>query len=112
MKRKRKININIKKIIYIGLAMFLGLLLSLITHAFIEMYLIIQLLEAGRVPFAYGQHEFLPPFLSFILTIIGLAFGYVAGVRWWRWVYVEKRHWIFRKNKKTIKGRAKVRIKK
>lgn len=101
MKRKRKI--NIKKIIYICAAMFLGFLLSLIAHAFIEMYLIIQMLEAGRVPFAYGRHEFLPPLLSFSLTVTGLALGYVAGVRWWQWVYVEKRHWIFRKKRKSRK---------
>jgi hypothetical protein len=92
--------------------MFLGFLFSLIVHAFIEMYLIIQMLEAGRVPFAYSQHEFLPPFLSFILTITGLAFGYVAGVRWWQWIYVEKRHWIFRKNKKKTKRKITARIKK
>lgn len=110
MKKKRKI--NIKKIIYIVAAMFLGFLLSLIAHAFIEMYLIIQMLEAGRVPFPYGQHEFLPPLLSFILIIIGLAFGYVAGVRWWQWVYVEKRHWIFRKKRKMTKKKVKVRSKK
>jgi len=101
MKRKRKI--DTKKIFYIGAAMFLGFLLSLIVHAFIEMYLIIQMMEAGSVPFAYGRQEFLPPFLSLSLTVIGLALGYVAGVRWWQWVYVEKRHWIFRKRRKVKK---------
>ena len=88
-----------KKRIYILAAMFLGFLLSMIAHAKIEIWHIQRTLDAGMVPASYGRQEFLHPLASVALLAIGLSFGYVVGQRWWQIVYVEKRHWSFRKNK-------------
>lgn len=82
-----------KKTIYIIASMFLGLLISFIIHAEIEIWFIRKTLHSGLLPFSFGCREFLPPLLSLILALLGLAFGYIVGQRWWQIVYVEKRHW-------------------
>lgn len=82
-----------KKTIYLIAAMVLGLLLSLIAHAELEMWYIRQMLASGTPPVSFGGQEFLPPLVSLLLAVFGLLFGYVLGQRWWQIVYVEKRHW-------------------
>lgn len=82
---------KLKKIIYIIASMFLGFLLLLIVHAWIEMWYIDSILSKGIAPQS-GQC-FLPKELQIMFPIAGLAFGYILGQRWWQIVYVEKRHW-------------------
>jgi hypothetical protein len=89
---------NIKKIAYILLAMFLGLLFSLIAHALIEINFLNNSFVAGN--FSEGRGCFLPLTVQIILPISGLAFGYYLGVNWWQIVYVEKRHWRMKKRGK------------
>ena len=88
---------NIKKTIYIISTMFLGLLLSFLAHAGIEIWYINRLLAAGRPPQASSlTHScFLPASLQIILLLAGLIGGYLLGRMWWRIIYVEHR----RKNK-------------
>lgn len=93
-----------KKIIYIALTIFLGLVLSFIAHAFFEMAIIESALSRGEL--VEGTYFLgvawcaLPVWSQFTLPILGVVGGYFLGQCWWRIVYIEKRHWRFR-NKKT-----------
>ncbi|GBE17203.1 hypothetical protein BMS3Abin15_01040 [bacterium BMS3Abin15] len=92
---------NIKKTVYITAAVFMGLLLAVIAHGFIEIFLIKKLLGAGLVPqsnILLSSCCYLPTLLQLVLLGSGLIGGYFLGQSWWRIVYVEKRHW--RVNKK------------
>ena len=76
--------------------MVLGLLFSIITHALIEIGYINSRLSQGILPinqaeFGYGYCA-LPVWLQAMLLIMGIALGYVAGVYFWRVIYIEKRY--------------------
>ena len=86
-----------KKTIYLIAAMVLGLLIALIVRAELELWYIKKILLPGANPISYGAGGFVPPLTTFVLAIGGLLFGYVIGQRWWQMVYVEKRHWRWRK---------------
>jgi hypothetical protein len=92
---------KIKKIIYILLAMFLGLLLSVIAHALIEMNYLSNVYLVGMSPKENGC--FLPETVQVVLPISGLIIGYILGQSWWQMVYVEKRHWSSKKGKRKKK---------
>jgi len=95
-----------KKTIYLILTSFLGLSLSIIGHAVIEVFYLKYLL-ANNLPinwsealgFGGGQCA-LPVIIQWLLLILGISWGYFVGQRWWRYVYIEKKHWRF-KNIKT-----------
>jgi len=84
---------NIKKIIYIILTMILGLILSFIFHAAIEICYINHLLGKGILPEPSSlTHQcYLPSVLQIILLLIGLLGGYFLGHLWWRIVYIERK---------------------
>lgn len=87
----------IKKTIYILLTMLLGLILSFLAHALIEINFIKYLLAQGLAPanqtaFGYG-YCVLPVALQFGLIVLGLIGGYFLGQWWWKIVYIEKRSW-------------------
>jgi len=84
---------NIKKTIYIIATMFLGLLLSFLAHAAIEIWYINNLLSRGITPKASSltHNCFLPWSLQIILLLVGLVGGYFLGQTWWRLVYIEHR---------------------
>jgi len=84
---------NAKKIIYIILAIILGLLLSFIVHAAIEIFYINYLLEKGISPEpSLLTHQcYLPSSLQIILLLAGLFGGYFLGRTWWQKIYVEKK---------------------
>ena len=91
-----------KKTIYIILTMLLGLLLAEIGHALIEIAYIKEALRTGvaiQTGSLFGSYCYLPAYFEFILYLAGIIGGYFLGQTWWRIVYVEKRHWRFRKNK-------------
>ena len=90
-------NMKIKKTIYVIMSIFLFFMFSMLVHAWIEMWYIQNALDSGGVLRIYGPSEFLPPFISFPLSFIFSALGYVVGQKWWRIVYIEKRHWRFKK---------------
>lgn len=80
---------KLKEIIYLTVATFLGLVLSLIVHAIIEMgYLSWADSKNLVVPF-YGGCA-LPPSLQIGLWMIGAIGGFLAGRLWWRKVYIDK----------------------
>jgi hypothetical protein len=84
---------NVKKIIYIALTMILGLILSFIFHAVIEIFYIDHLLGKGISPQpSLLTHQcYLPSSLQIILLLAGLLGGFFLGRTWWRIVYVERR---------------------
>jgi len=84
---------NIKKTIYIISTMFLGLLLSFLAHAAIEIWYINRLLGLGVAPRASSltHNCYLPSSLQIILLLAGLVGGYFMGQTWWRIIYVEHR---------------------
>jgi hypothetical protein len=84
---------NIKKIIYIILTMILGLILSFIFHAVIEICYLNYLLERGISPQpSLLTHQcYLPSSLQIILLLVGLLGGYFLGRFWWRKVYIERK---------------------
>lgn len=86
-----------KKLVYLIASTILGLLLSLIAHALIEMNYINLVLSQGRLVKFYGGCA-LPPTLQVSLWIIGGVSGFLLGRFWWRKVYIERVWW----NKKPI----------
>ncbi len=79
---------NIKKIIYIILWSFLGLILSFIAHAIIEiLYLNYALAHNLTVTWALGGACALPLWLIILLPVLGIIFGLYLGLLSWHKVY-------------------------
>ena len=91
-----------KKIVYIISSIFLSLQLSFLVHALIESLYIKYALAEGKVlentKFLGKLYCVLPNWLNYGLLILAIISGYFLGQYWWRVVYIEKRHWRFRKN--------------
>ncbi len=78
-----------KKAVYLTAATVLGVMLSFIAHALIEInYLRSAMSQNLAVPF-YGGCA-LPPALSGVLLLTGVIGGFLLGRFWWRWVYVDR----------------------
>jgi len=90
-----------KKQIYIFCAMILGVLLTTILHAFLEMWYI-SLFVANPAKYGLGLSWSQILMVHYIYTalflVLGIVGGYFLGQEWWRIVYVEKRYWRFKKN--------------
>lgn len=84
-----------KKLIYILFSALLGLLLSFLVHALLEIA-VINLLVFNFEKYSLGlswNDLLLAHFiLSIILAAGGLALGLWLGFRWWRYIYVEKKY--------------------
>ncbi len=80
----------IKRYIYIGLCVFLGVLLTTILHAVGEQaYIALLLSDWDRYSFGLTFEQLLHVHhvLSFSLLVLGIVGGYLIGIRWWRAVY-------------------------
>jgi len=83
-----------KKAIYLIASSFLGLLLSIIAHALIEINYL-KFTDPNKVVWAsiLGNGNCALPFYFQIgLPLLGIIGGYFLGRFWWRVVYIEKRH--------------------
>lgn len=84
-----------KKQIYIFLTMVLGVLLTTIIHAGLEIWYLF-LLEKDWVKYSLGlswpQILIAHNVYTAILLILGIVGGYFLGQRWWRIIYIEKRY--------------------
>jgi len=84
-----------KKTIYIILTAFLGLILSFIAHAVMEMiYLAWARNNNVTVSWTVVIGEAccaLPLWLIYLLPILGIIFGIVLGLLWWQKIYVQSR---------------------
>jgi dolichol kinase len=79
-----------KKTIYIILAAFLGLILSFIAHAVIEIVYLSWAEEHARTVkwvTVWGGNCALPLWLIYLLPILGIIFGIILGFFWWKKVY-------------------------
>lgn len=96
-----KVKKKAKKRIYIALTVFLGIMLSFITHALLEVTILRQAFVEGRL--VEGTYFLgvgwcaLPIWTQYTFPILGIGGGYWLGQHWWKIVYIEKRHWRFRK---------------
>ena len=84
-----------KRTVYITAWIILGLVLSFIGHALIEMSYINYALGHGITPVnhtAFGLgYCALPIWLQSLLIVLGITGGITAGNYFWRIIYVEKR---------------------
>ncbi len=91
-----------KKTFYIFISTVLGILLSFLAHALIE---VLFLNWADKENLTVEWHEYmgkfcaLPPALSISLFIAGALLGIWIGFIWWKIVYIEKKRGLFLKIK-------------
>lgn len=80
-----------KKIIYIILWVFFGLILSSIFHAIIEI-IYLNWAQNNNMPIHWVLNGAcaLPLWLIILLLILGIVFGIWLGLIAWRKVYIEK----------------------
>jgi hypothetical protein len=82
-----------KKIIYVTLFTFLGLLLATLIHVAIEyplLTIITNNFEYWQNTFLWQHWPTLHRFAGGAIWIGGAVFGYLMGQRYWRIIYVEK----------------------
>ena len=89
---------KLKKIIYLLASTVLGVLLSFIVHAFIEMSYLRWAYNHNYAVTFFGGCA-LPPVLQTALWLAGIIGGFFLGRFWWQKVYVE-RVWAKKINKK------------
>ena len=80
---------KIKKMAYLATSTILGIFLSFIAHAFIEMAYMRNILDQGKLVQFYGGCA-LPPVVQISLFAIGVVGGFFLGRFWWRKVYIER----------------------
>ncbi len=102
-----------KQKIYIALVTLLGILFGTLVTSLIETQLIYASLSSGHIPASYGDNFYLSPFLSLGILIAATVGGFLLGHSWWRYVYVERRHWSdgVAKSSKPAKTVTKVKTK-
>lgn len=88
--------INFKKIIYLILSVTLWILIALIIYGLLTLIVIKNqfcLFLNSNIHF-FGQiYSPLSGYVLWLLLATGAVGGYFIGLRWWQWVYVEKKHW-------------------
>lgn len=90
-----------KKIIYILLTSLLFLELGFLFHSvFNVMYVGFVFKDNGLFPdelFSGSFYTILPMWAYYVFGVSLFATGIFAGMKWWRIVYIEKRHWSYRR---------------
>ena len=81
-----------KKTIYITLSAFLGIIISFVFHAIIEM-VYLSYLKKNDIEIIWNQVSgkgdcALPVWFFYLLPIMGVIGGIVLGFRWWNLVYI------------------------
>lgn len=80
---------KLKKAIYLFSAIILGILLSFITHAFIEIgYL--RWAESRNMTVIFYNGCALLPLFQVLILLFGAIGGFFLGRFWWRKIYIEK----------------------
>lgn len=84
-----------KRYVYIGLFGLLGLLVTTLLHAAIEIPLLVWMqtaLEAGETPWLWTEWPLLHRLGGTMLWLGGIGGGVFLGKKFWRILYVEKRY--------------------
>lgn len=85
----------IKKIIYISLFIFLGIVASFLVHAAIEILaisLLVKDFERYGLGLSWRQWYAIHHIGSALLLFFGIAAGYWQGKYWWKIIYVDKKY--------------------
>jgi hypothetical protein len=80
---------NFKKTVYLLAATILGVLLSLMAHAIIEINYLSWAERHGVIISFYGACA-LPPIAQSALWALGAVGGFCLGRFWWRIIYIER----------------------
>ncbi len=83
-----------KRTIYLIAFTIFGVLLQFLAHALLEMGVISLLLRDFNrygLGLTWAQWFAVHQTLSFAFLIVGIAYGYRAGLYWWNAIYVQKR---------------------
>jgi hypothetical protein len=80
---------NLKKIIYLLASAFLGILVSFICYAWIEIRTIQSMYHRGNLAYFQSSREIFQT-LEYIFLSLGALGGFVAGNFFWRKIYIEK----------------------
>lgn len=89
---------TIKRVAYMVLSIFLGLLIGEFVHLFIELVYMKKIMAVGGVlktSYFLGMASFLPMPVEPLFLLAGLLLGIWIGITGWRVVYIEHRHRIF-----------------
>ncbi len=78
-----------KKAVYLSASTILGVLLSFMAHAYIEIKYLNMAINQGKTVVFYNGCA-LPPALSGGLLLVGAIGGFFLGRIWWRLVYVDR----------------------
>ena len=93
---------KLKRIIYLIVSICIGILMSYIAHALLEIWQLTKMEEKGYQVAWYDHFGVgvcaLPPYLQYGIFVLGILGGLFLGFWGWRIVYVEKRRWKFRKD--------------
>jgi hypothetical protein len=97
MLKKKTNKWSLKKIVYILLSVALGKLLGFIAFGMLSIKFAKILVQRG-LPVENDQIFWLvwsplPDYLYWTLIWAGAIGGFFLGLKWWRIVYVEHRHW-------------------
>ncbi|XOU94851.1 MAG: hypothetical protein ACNFW9_02160 [Candidatus Kerfeldbacteria bacterium] len=89
---------KLKKVIYLILSELLFIIIGYGLHAILELVVLNSNNNITWYTHFSGSCA-LHPIISYGLFIASLVAGVVVGLNWWRIVYIERRHWRFKKNK-------------
>ena len=84
----------IKKIIYILCFIVLGVLVSFLVHAAIEIPIINLLVsdfDRYGLGLSWAQWQMIHDVGTVVLLILGMIVGYMQGRYWWQMIYVQKK---------------------
>lgn len=80
---------KIKKAIYLFVTTVLGVMISFLVHAFIEI-VYLRWAESRGVVVDFYNNCALSPVLQNSILLLGIVGGFLLGRVWWRKVYVER----------------------
>lgn len=92
---------KLKQAVYLIASVILGLLLSLLAHAIIEINYLNWAEAQGRVVSFYNGCA-LPPLFQAGLWLVGGLGGFFLGRFWWRKIYIER---VWMKKARSLKNK-------
>jgi hypothetical protein len=84
-----------KRVIYISLFTLLGIILSFLAHALLEIpiiNLLVKDFERYGLGLTWQQWYVIHQVGSIFLLILGIIVGFTQGKYWWRIIYIDKKY--------------------